>query len=180
MSICKTIGVSVVVALFVLGGCSDRSGSQVKEVAVETASKSQSPKTPLQRRLDRANAGDTAAQLDLGRMYAIGDGVPQDQAEAAKWYRLAAEQGNEVGQYNLGVMYGTGLGVTQDYVEAYIWYRLAAEQGFAPAQYNLGNWFDTGEGVPRDYDEAVKLFRLAAEQRIAQTLYNLGRRLAMG
>ena len=180
MSICKTLGVSVAIAFFPLGGCSDRSGSRVKKVAAETASESQSPKTPLQRRLERAKPGDAAAQSDLGRMYAIGDGVPQNQAEGVKWYRLAAEQGNELAQYNLGVMYGTGLGVTQDYVEAYTWYRLAAEQGFAPAQYNLGNWFDKGEGVPQDYVEAVKWYGLAAEQGLTLAQYNLGLRLANG
>ena len=30
---------------------------------------------------------------------------PQDDAEAAKWYRLAAEQGDAEAQHNLGVMY---------------------------------------------------------------------------
>ena len=30
---------------------------------------------------------------------------PQDDAEAAKWFRLAAEQGDAEAQHNLGVMY---------------------------------------------------------------------------
>ncbi len=38
-------------------------------------------------------------------MYDNGQGVPQDYAEAVKWYRLAAEQGYAYAQYNLGVMY---------------------------------------------------------------------------
>ena len=61
----------------------------------------------------------------------IGQGVPQDYAEAVKWYRLAAEQGYAAAQYNLGVMYDNGQGVPQDYAEAVKWYRLAAEQGDA-------------------------------------------------
>ena len=36
--------------------------------------------------------GAAAAQFDLGLMYENGQGVPQDYAEAVKWYRLAAEQ----------------------------------------------------------------------------------------
>jgi len=35
-------------------------------------------------------------QFNLGLMYFQGEGVPQDYTEAAKWYRLAAEQGREV------------------------------------------------------------------------------------
>ena len=67
-------------------------------------------------------------------MYDEGRGVPQDDAEAVKWYRLAAEQGNAAAQYNLGVMYDKGEGVPQDDAEAVKWYRLAAEQGAAAAQ----------------------------------------------
>jgi TPR repeat protein len=53
-------------------------------------------------------------------------GVPQNYAEAAKWYRLAAEQGNARGQYDLGLMYVKGQGVRQDYVQAHMWLNLAA------------------------------------------------------
>ncbi len=40
-----------------------------------------------------AEQGDAAAQNNLGVISANGRGVPQDDAEAAKWFRLAAEQG---------------------------------------------------------------------------------------
>ena len=60
----------------------------------------------------RAEQGDAPAQFMLGRMYANGDGVPQDAAEAVRWYRLAAEQGLAEAQFNLGVMYANGQGVS--------------------------------------------------------------------
>jgi hypothetical protein len=56
-------------------------------------------------------------------------GVPQDYAEALKWYRLAADQGNANAQSNLGVMYVKGQGTTQNHVEALMWFRLAATKG---------------------------------------------------
>jgi hypothetical protein len=59
-------------------------------------------------------------------MYARGQGVPQNYAEAVRWYRLAAEQGNAPAQNNLGVMYAKGEGVPQDYVQAHKWANLAA------------------------------------------------------
>ena len=71
-------------------------------------------------------------------MYDNGEGVPQDYAEAVKWYRLAAEQGDANAQYNLGLMYDNGQGVPQDYAEAVKWYRLAAEQGDAEHNTILG------------------------------------------
>ena len=42
-------------------------------------------------------------------MYTFGQGVPQNYTEAAKWYRLAAEQGNAQAQYNLGFLYAEGV-----------------------------------------------------------------------
>ncbi len=59
-------------------------------------------------------------------MYANGSGVPQDDAEAVRWYRLAADQGVALAQYNLGLMYQFGSGVPQDDVQAHMWFNLAA------------------------------------------------------
>ena len=67
-------------------------------------------------------------------MYANGDGVREDDVEAVRWYRKAAEQGLAQAQYNLGVMYANGDGVREDDVEAVRWFRKAAEQGLAHAQ----------------------------------------------
>jgi TPR repeat protein len=111
-----------------------------------------------------AEQGDASGQSNLGVRYELGQGVPQDYAEAAKWYRRAAEQGNANGQYNLGLMYDNGKGVPQDYAEAAKWYRLAAEQGDASGQSNLGFMYDTGQGVPQDYILAHMWFNLAASR----------------
>lgn len=46
--------------------------------------------------------GDADAQYNLGKMYLEGNGVPQDDSEAAKWFRKAAEQGNSKAQKVLG------------------------------------------------------------------------------
>ena len=52
-------------------------------------------------------------------MYANGEGVSQDDVEAVKWYRNAAEQGDAGEQFYLGFMYAKGGGVPEDDVEAY-------------------------------------------------------------
>ncbi len=67
--------------------------------------------------------------------------MPQDDAEAVKWYRKAAEQGDADALCNLGLMHYHGRGVPQDFAETMKWYRLAAEQGFAEAQYKLGGMY---------------------------------------
>ena len=88
--------------------------------------------------LQLAERENAQAQFNLGMMYENGQGVRQDDAEAVKWYRLAAEQGYAPAQSNLGVMYENGQGVRQDDAEAVKWYQQAAAQGLAEAQSNLG------------------------------------------
>jgi uncharacterized protein len=100
-------------------------------LAVMACSSSSSEKDNVFR---RAEKGDAKAQFVLGLKYDTGKGVPQDYAEAAKWYRKAAEQGYAEAQFNLGTMYDEGRGVHQDYAEAAKWYRKAKDQGVASAQ----------------------------------------------
>ena len=76
-----------------------------------------------------AEQGDANIQLQLGAMYLLGQGVPQDNAKALAWYSKAAEQGHAIAQYDLGLMYSEGKSVPQDYVEAHKWFSLAAAQG---------------------------------------------------
>ncbi len=118
------------------------------------------PQEESTRRL--AQQGDANAQAMLGLMYAAGSSVPQDDAEAVKWYRRAAEQGHAGGQTMLGMSYAEGSGLPQDYAEAVKWLSLAAEQGAPMAQYSLGLLHAKGRGVPRDTVRAHMYFNLAA------------------
>ena len=120
-----------------------------------------------------AEQGDVIAQFGLGWMYGNGYGVPKNDREAVKWYRLAAEQGDVTAQFNLGLKYDNGEGVTENDREAVKWYRLAADQGFAKAQFNLALMYDNGEGVTENDREAVKWYRLAADQGFAKAQFNL-------
>ena len=52
-----------------------------------------------------AEQGHIMAQYNLGAMYAIGKGIPQDNAEAERWYRKAADQGLADAQWVLGIKY---------------------------------------------------------------------------
>ena len=108
-----------------------------------------------------AENGDAVAQSVLGFMYANGQGVSQDSAQAVVWLRRAAEQGFAAAQINLGTMYTEGRGVPQDNAQALIWYRRAAEQGLAAAQHNLGVMHTKGQGMPQDYTLAHMWLNLA-------------------
>jgi TPR repeat protein len=111
-----------------------------------------------------AEQGHADAQHNLGVMYDKGYGVPENDAEAVKWYRKAAEQGEVEAQYNLGQIYRTSEGVPQNYAKAAKWYLKAAEQGLAQAQNNLGVMYLLGNGVPGDYVKAHMWASLAKAQ----------------
>jgi TPR repeat protein len=121
-----------------------------------------------------AEAGDAAAQTELGERYEDGRDVVQDYGVAVSWFRRAAEQGYAPGQAALGFMYERGRGVVQDSAEAARWYRRSAEQGNTRAQNNLGSSYATGLGVAQNDRAAVEWYRRAAEQGWPPAQRNLG------
>ena len=118
----------------------------------------------------RAEEGDADAQADLGFMYRQGLGVRQDDAEAVRWYRLAADQGHAEAMDILGYLYSApdvfagGERVPHDYVDAVRWLRLAAEQGGADGMFSLGSMYLDGNGVPQDDVQAHMWFSLMASR----------------
>ena len=115
-----------------------------------------------------------------GLMYAEGQGVAKDDAQAVIWLRKSAEQGDAEAQTMLGAMYGAGLGVIKDEAQAVTWFRKAAEQGNAEAQTMLGFMYEKGQGVAQDNAQAVTWTRKAADQGDAHAQNNLGVRYAKG
>eukprot|EP01049_Picozoa_sp_SAG25_P009007 SAG25_NODE_857_length_5044_cov_2.869970_3_plen_674_part_00 len=114
------------------------------------------------------------AQISLGACYRHGIGVEQDDAEAVKWFRKAAEQGNSRAQNSLGNCYWRGIGIEKHKVQAVKWYCKAAEQGNSTAQYSLGNCYRTGLGIEKDAEEAMKWYRKAAEKGHSTAQNSLG------
>ena len=73
--------------------------------------------------MSKAESGEAVAQFKIAGIYEKGsDEVPQNLLEAAKWYRMAAEQNHRQSQYNLGMMYQSGHGVGEDANEANRWF----------------------------------------------------------
>src|SRR5690242_20553391 len=55
-----------------------------------------------------ADQGDPDVQSNLGALYSCKKCGTQNFAEAAKWYRMAADRGEWVSQWELGQMYRKG------------------------------------------------------------------------
>ena len=120
-----------------------------------------------------AEQGMSYAQFNLGTMYDFGEGVPENDAEAVKWYRKAGEQGIANAQFNLGTMHVFGQGVPKNDIKAVKWFRKAADQGLANAQYNLGHMYNNGEGVPENSIRAYVWWSMAKTQGYADAATSL-------
>jgi TPR repeat protein len=120
-----------------------------------------------------AEQGIVPAQIYIGYMYEMGQGVPKDTTRAMGWYRRAADRGDAVAQFLLGALYRGGSGIPADDGQAVAWYRKAADQGYAAAQNNLAYMLENGIGTARDLGQAVALYRRAVDQGLGIAQVNL-------
>ena len=127
-----------------------------------------------------AEKGHALAQWKLGRMYAEGDGVPQDDLRAFEYFsRIAdshAEDSPDLPQarfvanafVQLGHYYLDGIPKSQvkaDPDRAREMYTYAASYfGDADAQYSLARLYLDGVGTPKDPRQAVRWLSLAANK----------------
>lgn len=127
--------------------------------------------TPRQTGIDpallaKANAGDAAAQVDVGENYEAGKAVTLDLKQAAAWYQKAADKGNVSGETHLATLYrDRGKDFPRDMVQAAVWFLKAAEQGDVTAQGTMGTLYSMGQGVEQSYVEAYYWLDLAAAMK---------------
>eukprot|EP01065_Artemidia_motanka_P014290 TRINITY_DN18253_c0_g1_i1.p1 TRINITY_DN18253_c0_g1~~TRINITY_DN18253_c0_g1_i1.p1 ORF type:complete len:493 (+),score=188.33 TRINITY_DN18253_c0_g1_i1:49-1479(+) len=83
----------------------------------------------LMKRAAACEEANAAVLYNLAEMYLEGEGLEADAAEAARLYRLAAEQGDADSCLRLSELYQFGEGVAADQAESARWARLAEECG---------------------------------------------------
>lgn len=116
--------------------------------------------------LDRAaGANHVRAQALLGQILDAAD----NNAQALKYYRMAADQGDAEAAFYIGVMYRSGDGVEKNEKEGLNWVLKAAEKGYPPAVAAMAGYYMTsGRGGPAPGDqqsqEAKRWILAAAEQ----------------
>jgi TPR repeat protein len=97
----------------------------------------------------------------------------QDDANAVKWFLVAAEKNDAHSQWKLGVHYMKGLGVAKDEKEAMKWLRRAVKQDNLDAVETLAQCYAIGEGVPQSWKEAVKLYRASGDRGRVKSIKSL-------
>ena len=138
-----------------------------------------------------AESGDKYSQLRMAQIYnAMGD-----KDNAAKWYKILADNGTPNEKTKIGNIFYKGEDIPQDYKQAYELYSQAAESGDAEAQNNIGYFYQHGFYVDKDYQKAFEWYLILKRRnrewqflrklsdiltRTAEELSRISRRLSTG
>ncbi len=143
-----------------------------------------------------ADSGESLAQWKLGKMYASGDGVPQDDAKAFTYFSQIVESYDEdqadpsqtpfvsnafvaLGVYDLRGIPNTRVAPNPERALEMFHYA-AVNFGDAAAQYNMARMYLDGEGIARDGRQAARWLYLAAEKGHIESEAILGQLLFNG
>ena len=143
-----------------------------------------------------AESGESLAQWKLGKMYASGDGVPQDDAKAFDYFSQIIDNYDEddadprvapfvssafvaLGAYNLSGIANTRI-VANPERALEMFHYAAVNFGDATAQYNMARMFLDGNGVAKDSRQAARWLYLAADKGHIESEAVLGQLLFNG
>lgn len=136
--------------------------------------------TALNLAMPRAEAGDAAAQTLVAEILSRGLGVARDEAKAAKWYQLAAEQGVPEAQFQYALLLLDGRFVKKDPQAAYALMQSAAEAGNRLAQFNFAQLLIDRERGDAGMAKAVAYYQRAADAGLADAQYAMSQIFANG
>ena len=126
-----------------------------------------------------ADKGSTAAMVELAGLYAAGNGIAKDAAQARALYQHAAESGNPRALAALSAL-GQAAGQAVDPAQQRALLEAAAAANSADAQFQLGLMYANGVGGPKDDFTARSWFEKAAVQNNADALDWMGSFAASG
>ena len=98
-------------------------------------------RSPIDLLKHSAEAGNVKHQLTLATKYSTADGVAKDQAEASRWYLMAAQGGDVVAMYEISLRYRNGHGLTKNIAQADVWRQRAASEGHADAVHAIAHTY---------------------------------------
>ncbi|MCK5727271.1 MAG: sel1 repeat family protein [Thiotrichaceae bacterium] len=136
----------------------------VRPAKVVVRAPAPAPKNTMQSLTTKAKQGNAKAQLELGKRYQYGRGVPKSRTRAHRWLYKASASGLAEGHYALSMFYQSHVKTEQGIRKSLLLLKKSANSGYANAQYTLGMMFQNGTLVNVDTTEARKWLQLAAQQ----------------
>jgi uncharacterized protein len=99
----------------------------------------------------------------IAEVYEKGGSLPENQAEAARWWLRAAKEGDDDAQVAMATKLLNGQGVAQDFEQGRYWCHEAAKQNDASGGYCMAYMYQHGLGVSSDLKQARKWYEGAAK-----------------
>jgi TPR repeat protein len=113
--------------------------------------------------MQKANAGESPAQHEVGLRYLLGRGFPADTERAAFWIKKAADQKLPFAEYNMGILFMNGMGVEWNPFEAFNYFSASADQEIPEALYVIGLQYTEDLVVPRSWPNAYRYIKKSSE-----------------
>jgi hypothetical protein len=110
---------------------------KMNKLANSSASTASSMPSWLEEVHQRAERGDSDAELKLGAAYANGQNGAGNYTESVKWLMRSADHGNVTAAAVLGAFDWAGRGATQGYIDAYMWSAIAQAEGDEASSYRV-------------------------------------------
>jgi hypothetical protein len=123
-----------------------------------------------------AEAGDPAAQYELGELWLQGIGRQKNDWRAFQAFQKSATGGNTNGIHMLGRCYAAGIGTGIDRRKAAHLFSLAAAKGHPEAMYGFAKALENGRGIPQDHVAAASWLTKAADARVAAANIELAKK----
>ena len=120
-----------------------------------------------------SKAGLHEATEQIGRIYFLGIGVPQDRDIALPYIKSAAEGGMPTSQRVLGTIFYRGVVIPRSYELSMKWLKKAAHQGDANAMAKVAGLYNLGLGTEKDTQKGVMWSWLGARNGDAGAQYLL-------
>lgn len=121
-----------------------------------------------------AERGQMLAQVCLGGLYLLGQGVAEDLTKAVEWLQKAADQGSAISAKALAKLFEEGKCVERDLAKSVHYYRKAAEGGLSEVYTTLAFSLLYGRGVNADEEEAIFWYEKAAKKQDVRVQICLG------
>lgn len=115
----------------------------------------------VERLKSKADGGDVAAQLELGKEYLSGKNVQANFSKGFAYFSMAARKNDPEALFLIGECQDNGTGTTVNPSSAFQNYAKAAKQGHLRATLALAHYYETGRGGIVDYPKSLEHFKAA-------------------
>lgn len=124
--------------------------------------------------------GDAEGCWNLGELFRLGLGVPQNDSESHRFFGLACDGGARLGCSSLAKMMTEGRGNPPDATGAMAVLARACDRGYSSSCSELAMFYLKGDGVARDTGKGIALLERACEGTDRGQCLTLGMRYQLG